>query len=255
MKKNDLRKAVWHFPRKKQERVKIAVEKFESRMGGKKGTEDAREKFFENLKKLYPAKETFICTPPTHLSRLAMWRENSAKKQAALAGQHPDKHGYKRGDYLAITGLDFVGAWQSNNWPYLDAGGAGIGLVNISRTRIYAKSCKWRPSITDTMFLVGRNESGTYFTHPVSPACGTVLSAIRWIWGGKEYEILQRQGDIALVECTNKGGRMPTLPAGHRIEGEFIVHASHEPLPLPKVGQRIIIGRRAAERASAATRD
>lgn len=136
-------------------------------------------------------------------------------------------------------------------------GGAGLGLVAVERTRVYAKASKWRPSTVTTYFLVGRNEIGTYFSHPVTP-CETVQDALSWIWNGKDMQILQRQGDIALIQG-NGGPRLPRqLPWGHRVDEKrgVITHATHPDLPLPTApGERIIVARRAADRAVSASRD
>ena len=81
----------------------------------------------------------------------------------------------------AITGIKILNAYK------------GLFLVEITRTRTYAKSCKWFPSSSRTRFLVGRNENKNPFAHAVSKNCDTVKSAVDWIWQGKT--ILARQGE------------------------------------------------------------
>lgn len=243
-----------------------AVEKLEMRISGKKGAEEARDRFFTGLVKLYPwASSSYQPAPRFYVAtqearrkiRFAAWKRQSAESLAANANLRSDEHGsYSRGDHLSVYGLDLVGHWESAAAPYWDMGGEGLGLVECTRTRTYAKSSKWGPSRVSTRFLVGKNEAGTYFSHPVGPNCATVEEAVQWIWSGKADKIIQRQGDIALISG-NSGPRMPAhLPTGHKIQGDIITHATHPDLPMPKnPGERIIIGRRAAERASEATRD
>lgn len=251
MKKRDLARAVYRLPWDHYRRASSALEKFEARTSGQRGAEEARDRFWAALERLYvhPA-------PPAHLdheARLARWKARSAIALAAAAGEHYDEHGYRRGDYLSTRGLDYVPPHLSATAPFCDLGGAGLGLIEIVRTRIYPSSSQWRPSSVSTSYMVGRNEAGTYFSHPVPAGCKTVLEAVQWIWSGMASRILQRQGDVALI--WGSGPKLPALPRGHRIEGDQIVHATHPALPLPGKGQRVIVGRRAAERASAATRD
>jgi len=242
----------------KEEKVKAILEKFEARIGGKKGAEEARDRFAAILEKMYirPAVPVTATHEQSHQYRLKDWKRKSAKYMAEKAGLQSDEHGtWGSGDHLTVYGLDYVGPWESEKAPYFDMGGEGLGLVTVTRTRVYAKNSKWRPSEVSTTFLVGRNEVGTYFSHSVSPNCSTVEEAVQWIWKNKAYQIIQRQGDIALVKG-NGGPKMPAyLPGGHKVEGGYIIHPTHPALPLPGKGERVIVARRAAERASEATRD
>jgi len=194
----------------------------------------------------------------SHEVRRRAWEQGHALALAKKAGYTSDEHGtYLRGDHFSVGPLDFVPPWEAQVAPYCDLGGEGLALISVTRTRVYPKSSQWRPSSVATKFLIGRNEAGTYFAHPVSPRCNTVEAALDWIWGGKASDIIQRQGDVALIG-SNGGPRMPaSLPHGHVVDeaAGVIRHATHPDLPLPGKGQRIIVGRRAAERASAATRD
>lgn len=186
--------------------------------------------------------------------RLQVWKKRQAEALAARVGYKTDEHGWHaRGDHFQVTGLDYVPAREARGRPYLDLGGEGLGLVRVVRHRVYANSSRWYPRDVSSVFLVGRNEAGTYFGHPVPATITSVDEALDWIWGGKAKSILARQGDIAVV--TGLGPKIPSLPEHHRIEGSFIIHPSHAPLPLPSTGQRIIVGRRAVAFASSATRD
>lgn len=255
MKKKDLSRSVsLEFPCERYSRISDALRKFEARIGGTRGAEDVRDRFYAGLRRIYvrPA-------PPTRLPhdlRLCAWKQRSALRLAAMAGRHYDEHGYRRGDYRTTTGIDYIPPHLSAAPPYCDSGNAGLGLIEIERTRIYARSSKWYPSKTSTRFLVGRNETGTHFAHPVPGACETVYEAVQWIWSNQANRIVQRQGDIALV--WSAGPKMPArLPVGHRIVDHHVIHVTHPPLPLPGKGQRIIVGRRASETRAAAiaTRD
>lgn len=89
------------------------------------------------------------------------------------------------------------------------------GLLLVVQIRQYRKQyTDWYPSIRKNYFLVGRNEDGTAFTHPVS--ANVVHAAIRadrdvclacqnWIFGG-DYAAMRRQGDIALVWLPRRPG-------------------------------------------------
>ena len=247
----DTRSTAWERRNRLYRRLADAVVKFEARIGGTRGVEDARDRFYAGLERLYTRPALPYHLP--HQQRLAAWKARSALSLAAGAGEQYDEHGSRSGDYLHTNGMDFVSPRESAAAPFCDSGGAGLGLITVVRTRIYAGH-KWRPSEVGTRYLVGRNEVGTYFTHPCPLSCRTVEEAVQWIWSGQADQIIQRQGDVALIQG-NGGPKLPTLPRGHKVEGDQIMHDTHPPLPLPGKGERIIIGRRAAERASSATRD
>ena len=247
----DTGSAAWERRNRLFRHLTKVTEKFEARLGGSRGVEDARDRFYTGLKRIYARPATPGHLPHEH--RLASWKVRSALSLAALAGEQYDEHGSRSGDYLTTRGIDYISPRESAPAPYCDAGDAGLGLIEIERTRVYAGH-KWRPSSVATRYLVGRNEAGTYFSHPISPNCRTVLDAVQWIWNGQAERIIQRQGDVALI-AGNGGPKLPPLPRGHKVDGDQIVHDTHSPLPCPGKGQRIIIGRRAAERASSATRD
>ena len=191
----------------------------------------------------------------TQEQRKARGKSRMACTLADKAGQLFDEHGSSRGDYRSTTGLDWVNPVESCKAPYLDSGGAGLGLIAVSRRRVYAKSCTWYPKTTEDRFLVGRNESGTYFAHPVPRSVASVRDAIRWIWSGKQDRIIARQGDIAVI----KGQGKYQLPYGHVVGAgaldTMILHATHPPIALPGRGETVIVARRAATRVNGGTRD
>mgnify|MGYP001567227573 CR=1 FL=1 len=178
----------------------------------------------------------------------------AALRLAKMSNLYFDEHGSSRGDYRYTEGVDFVQPSLSKSSPYWDMGGEGLALIKVHRKRVYAKSSKWYPSSTFSTFLVGKNEAGTYFAHRVVNKVYTVLEAINWIWDGKAGDIMQRQGDIALIN--GKGPKLPLrIPEGHVITAGGIIHNTHPMLPIPEVGQRIIVGKRAAAHVAAETRD
>lgn len=189
-----------------------------------------------------------------HNERLSSWKSNMALNLSKKAGQYYDEHGYNRGDYMNTHSIDFIPSWESVKSPYFDMGGEGLALVSVSRKRVYARSSSWGPSYAETRYLVGKNEAGTYFAHPVPKNIATVKDAISWIWSGLENYIIVRQGDIALVVGKGPKG-LDKLPSGHNVKGDNIVHDTHPAIPVPSKGQKIIIGRRASVQVSEATRD
>lgn len=185
------------------------------------------------------------------------WTRRRMRKKleglVAWMGMLWDEHGSTRGDHRSTRGLDYVSPKVTKPAPYCDLGNAGLGLIEVTRKRVYATSCKWWPSCTSSRFLIGRNENGTFFAHSVGKNCGTVLEALQWMWCGRAHQIIARQGDIALIK--GKSGPVPTLPSGHERVDESIVHKTHPPIPSPGRGQRIIVARRAAVKAASETRD
>ncbi|NCC59201.1 MAG: hypothetical protein EOM17_16560, partial [Synergistales bacterium] len=129
-------------------------------------------------------------------SRRYTWGIKQGHALAEKSGQNFDEHGSSSGDYLSTSVVDYVSPWDgSATAPYCDMGGEGLALIRITRTRVYAKSSKWFPARAFTLFLVGKNEAGTYFAHPVAKTCETVADAVQWIWSGRAKDIIARQGD------------------------------------------------------------
>ena len=180
---------------------------------------------------------------------------------ARMASMFFDEHGSGRGDYRHTSALDYVPPEIAKNAPFHDHGHAGMALVSITRTRIYSKKYmrSFGPGRTTEHYLCGRNEAGTWYSHRVPQTIPTVREAVAWIWSGMEDRIISRQGDIALI-AGNGGPRIPAagLPGGHQLNGISITHDTHPAIPAPQTHQRIIIGRRAAQRGDGAatqTRD
>lgn len=153
--------------------------------------------------------------------------------------------------------LDYLDARKSKKAPYYDTGKKGLGFVEGSVTTRYRGNWKGWSSTRRTRYLIGRNESGTFFSHAVSLKCKNVREAIDWIWNGKADDILRRQGDVAVIRTSSnridKG--LSKLPDGHVVDGDQIVHKTHPPITVPGKNERLIVGRRAFDRVKSGTRD
>ena len=170
------------------------------------------------------------------------WQMREGRRLAELAGYRTDEHGtYGRGDHLRVGVLEYIPARDAKGAPYHDLGAEGMALICVSRKRVYARSSSWGPSTAEAYFVVGRNEAGTYYAHPVT-AASTLAEALAWMWQG--YEVIARQGDIALVRG-GRSGYVPELPTGHTLTADGITHPTHPLLPLPGKGERVIVARRA----------
>ena len=175
-----------------------------------------------------------------------------ARKLARLANMYYDEHGSSRGSYRATLILDFLPPEIAETTPYLDSGGQGLALIEVETRTVYARSSQWWPRKSVEVYLVGRNESGTFFSHRVPRNTIRVAQAISWIWGGKSSKIVRRQGDVAVIRMP--GPQWPGdgddcgLPSGHRFEVGLITHPTHPAIDAPRrsEGERCIVARRAA---------
>jgi len=170
---------------------------------------------------------------------------------------------YNRGDYFSISILDILPYKKSYRKPYFNMSKdhLPLSLVRLNRKRVYARSSNWFPHTTSSLYLVGQNESGTYFAHAVSSRLQasdkrrnnpTLLDALLWIWNCPLDLLLRRQGDIAVVKSS---GRSHVLPAGHMLQGDMIIHETHPSIQAPGKGEKIIVGRRAKPAVDGQTRD
>lgn len=100
----------------------------------------------------------------------------------------------------------------------------------VVQVRQYVKRHKgWYPSVRRNYFLIGRNEDGTAFAHPVQSrvvhtAAATGKNIIRAVqrWMFKcGYEDVVRQGDVAFVPMQRIKGEL-------RIEKEVLLAESHK---------------------------
>ena len=183
------------------------------------------------------------------------------------AGISPDEHGSwnRGGDYHSIVVLDAV-LDPLNMVQYL-AFGEGIALVADDRQRTYAKSSKWRASTRRDVYLVGQNESGTYFAHAVPSDMRSVAAAFRWIWDGNQIE--SRNGDvgIAIPKVTiKKNGEQKKVHIvdSHYVEGEILQNGAlyarnatvyhekgqHDPVKIGNEWRKIVVARRSTKASS-----
>jgi hypothetical protein len=165
--------------------------------------------------------------------------------------------------------------WQALNWDLYAYGTdvhSGV-LLAVIQVRQAVSSRRWT-QVRKNYYLIGTNEDGTTFAHPVS--ANVIHAAIRtgkdvvravqdWIFGG-DYGRMLRQGDLGLIplrraqgECTPH--RSMVLEDSHelqataiRLGADGVVYAKdpllvHLPGTHPRVEasgwHKIVVGRRA----------
>lgn len=168
-----------------------------------------------------------------------------------------------RGEYFDVEVLDAVPYRSSWRKPFFNTSKDHLPLafVLLRRKRVYAVSSKWFPHYSSSYYIVGQNETGTYFAHAVSSrllpsdkrrSSPTLLDALLWVWNCPLDLLIRRQGDIAVIK---QGGRSHVLPPGHVLQGDSIVHETHPAIQAPMKGERVIVGRRAVPSVNGQTRD
>lgn len=237
--------------------MRAVQKRMNSRIAGRRGCVALRarvEKIFDRLSA--PPCE-YLHPQDSHRARLSAWKARQALNLAANARISPDEHVSHNtpGDHISVVGLDFIAPRESTPSPYFDLGGEGVGLVAVTRRRVYSRNSQWYPRETTTHYLVGKNEAGTYYAHPVPSDYTTIRTALAWVWDGHQDVIIQRQGDIALCRWNGNRRWREKLPSRHTVDGRQIVHPTHPPIPLPGMGETIIVGRRATEYVGKASRD
>jgi hypothetical protein len=240
------------------------IARFEKRIYRKRGAHEMRTKFYDRINEMQKRRGFFVdkIKPQTHAGRRYLWGIRRALSMCAKLNElHVDEHGTGNflGDELSAHVLEYR-SWHegSHKAPFCDMGGEGLALVKLCRTRYYSKAytSRYGTGSAYTVYLVGKNEAGTYFCHAVNKSCRTLRHAMDWIWSKHSTEIIQRQGDIALIKAP--GPKIPkNLPSGHVVDKDagVIKHATHPDLPLPKNGERIILGRRANTNVGRNARD
>jgi hypothetical protein len=198
----------------------------------------------------------------------------AALVEAAASAAKIDEHG--TWDF-GIASLNRRGTrWQALNWDlYAHGHDAHTGaLLAVIQVRQVVSGRRWN-QVRKNYFLIGTNEDGTAFAHPVSAMC--VHAAIRagqdvvrrvqdWIFGC-DYGQVRRQGDLALIPLRRACGertplRSMVLEDSHALEAseirlgaEGVVYAKdptliHLPGTHPTVGaagwHKIVTGRRAS---------
>ncbi len=171
--------------------------------------------------------------------------------------------------------VDHVGRGTALNWDLYGFGNdvhTGQFLAVIQVRHYYKRSRRAWPNVRKSYFLIGKNEDGTAFAHPVSAQavhyairnCLDVVKHVQdWIFGG-DYAAMKRQGDLALIPLKRapKGEKVETeamiLENSHRIEAdEFRINGvlyaknprmTHLPGTHPPIQHtgwcKVIVGRR-----------
>jgi hypothetical protein len=194
--------------------------------------------------------------------------------EAAASAAKIDEHGSWE---FGIAPLNRRGTrWQALNWDLYGHGhDAHTGeLLVVIQIRQVVSGRRWN-KIRKNYFLLGKNEDGTTFAHPVSAA--VVHAAIRagqdvvrrvqdWIFDC-DYGQVRRQGDIALIPLRRAAGertplRTMVLEDSHelraleiRLGADGVVYAKdprlvHTPGTHPTVAadgwHKVVTGRRAS---------
>ncbi len=158
----------------------------------------------------------------------------AALVEAAAGAAKVDEHG--SWDF-GIASLNRRGTrWQALNWDLYGYGrDAHTGaLLAVVQVRQAVRGRRWI-RIRKNYYLLGTNEDGSTFAHPVSAMC--VHHAIRagqdvvrrvqdWIFGA-DYGQVRRQGDIALIPMRRACGertplQMMVLEDSHELQASEI---------------------------------
>lgn len=128
---------------------------------------------------------------------------------------------------------DRKGRGSALNWDLY-----GVGHdVHTGALLIVIQIRQWRktrtngyPEVRKNYFLVGVNEDGSSFAHPVESRVihaaikadrDVILAVQNWIFGG-DYARMIRHGDLALIPCS----RRPSAPTANR--RKMVLEGSHE---------------------------
>jgi len=155
---------------------------------------------------------------PMHSLDAATRAQVAALVEAAAGAAKTDEHGSWE---FGVTRLNRRGTrWAALNWDlYAHGHDAHSGrLLVVVQIRQAVSGRRWT-RIRKNYFLVGTNEDGSTFAHPVS--ANVIHAAIRggrdvvkatqdWIFGC-DYAQLLRQGDIALIPLRRACGERTPL--------------------------------------------
>ena len=140
------------------------------------------------------------------LSQLDEESHQIIKDLVVDAGTRPDEHG----SWEFRAEFDNKGRGSAINWDlYAIGNDVHDGqLLAVIQVRRYEKAHKnWWPSVRKNYFLIGRNEDGIAFSHPVesrvihyaiSKGRDVIKSVQDWMFGG-DYAGMLRQGDVAFL--------------------------------------------------------
>ncbi len=166
---------------------------------------------------------------------------------AVATGRYVDEHGA----WEFGAAFDSKRRGEAVNWDLYGLGrdihdGGQLAVVQVRQYR--KQYAKWWPSIRKNYYLIGRNEDGAAFAHPVEAA--VVRAAITkgrdpvkavqdWQWQS-DYSCVTRQGDIALVP------RKSRPPRAEPLYGPVVIEGSH----LLLADETVTDGRRTFARAA-----
>jgi len=199
-----------------------------------------------------------------------------------------DEHGWK-------SGFSGDGVKAGNNHGYnltrveIIAEDASREMAVILVINIFKRKATHYPTIKKTRYLIGRNENGIAYAHPIpalpamrkTSGAACIDAVCCWIWGIESQQLagLRRCGDTAAVRvlAPPRGAlRLPVKKIGiidsHIIDhardimytdravyirGGYLIHTKHQhpAARVPTTWHQIVIGRREAEKVGAATRD
>lgn len=149
--------------------------------------------------------------------------------EAASSAAKVDEHG----SWDFGTAFDRKGRGQALNWDLYGVGQdvhAGTLLIVIQIRQYEMRTRNGYANVRKNYFLLGTNEDGSVFAHPVS--ANVVRTAIRlerdvikacqdWMFGG-DYSRMLRHGDLALVPLSKR-------PAAEIVAADrMVLEDSHE---------------------------
>ena len=154
--------------------------------------------------------------------------------------EQPDAHGWDFGIQQLTKRRARALNWDCYGYS-LDVHSGN--LVAVIQVREWTEGKRWN-RVRKSYFLIGTNEDGSGFAHPVSHAPvhaaiaadrDPVLAAQNWIFGG-DYSAMIRQGDIALIPMAKR----PAGTKGAR-QRELVIEDSHvlTATQIARVGDRI----------------
>lgn len=136
----------------------------------------------------------------------------------AANAQKVDEHG----NWEFGIEMDGKGRGSALNWDLYAVGNDyhNGGLLIVIQVRQFVRQRKnWYPEIRKSYFLIGTNEDGTTFAHPVQSQVihhaikkdrDVIMAVQTWIFG-VDYTQVVRQGDVALIP-------MKRTPPANRVD-------------------------------------
>jgi len=157
-----------------------------------------------------------LLLPPqrNHELRREKWLKGCGMVLAQRARCYWDEHGSLSGEYRVTRVIECIPHGRRSSPPLLRHGRRGVGVDRGPEEDRLRQVLKVVPHDRRVKVPRGRNEAGTYFSHPVHRDVCTVREAIRWMWGGREHH--PATGDIALI--VGNGPKLTGLPDRHVVD-------------------------------------